>query len=90
MAFIGGWQTAGHGVVIYYFGPHFIKKNNTKTSPSSKEDRVIQHEGITLEFKIGEETESWASLGCTVSKHPTGLVRMLLMPLILECRKLKN
>lgn len=90
MVFIGGWQIAGCGVVIYYFGFYFIKKNNIKIFFFSKEDRVIQYEGIILEFKIGEEIEFWVSLGCIVSKYSIGFVRMFLMFLILECRKLKN
>lgn len=32
------------------------QKINTKTSPSLNRDRIIQHVGIALEFKISEET----------------------------------
>lgn len=80
----------GLRVVVYYFAPCFIMKNKKKTSPSIDKDRIIQHEGIQLEFIIDKETEPWASLHCILGILLTNHARILPTPLTPECRKLEK
>lgn len=80
----------GRGVVVYYFAPCFIMKNKKKTSPSINMDRIIQHVGIKLKFKINKETEPWASLCCILGILLTNHAGILPTPLTPECKKLKK